>query len=339
MTTKSALITGITGQDGSYLAELLLEKGYDVHGLVRRSSTFSTERIEHLYHDVHEESKLRLHYGDLTDGQALTNLVLSIEPDEIYNLGAQSHVRVSYDQPVYTLQTVGVGALNVLEAARLLQKAKPVRVYQASSSEMFGDVLETPQRETTPFNPQSPYACAKVYAFHQTVNYRRGYDLFACNGILFNHESERRGETFVTRKITRAAGRIKVGMQDKLYLGNLDAKRDWGYAKDYVEGMWRILQHDRPDDFVLATGRTESVRDFCRLVFEQLELNYEDYVVIDPRYFRPAEVDLLLGDASKAKEQLGWEATTDLEELARIMTQYDLDLARREAHAKSFVSS
>lgn len=339
MTTKSALITGITGQDGSYLAELLLEKGYDVHGLVRRSSTFSTERIEHLYHDVHEESKLRLHYGDLTDGQALTNLVLSIEPDEIYNLGAQSHVRVSYDQPVYTLQTVGVGALNVLEAARLLQKAKPVRVYQASSSEMFGDVLETPQRETTPFNPQSPYACAKVYAFHQTVNYRRGYDLFACNGILFNHESERRGETFVTRKITRAAGRIKVGMQDKLYLGNLDAKRDWGYAKDYVEGMWRILQHDRPDDFALATGRTESVRDFCRLVFEQLELNYEDYVVIDPRYFRPAEVDLLLGDASKAKEQLGWEATTDLEELARIMTQHDLDLARREAHARSFVSS
>ena len=339
MTTKSALITGLTGQDGSYLAELLLEKGYDVHGLVRRSSTFSTERIEHLYHDVHEESKLRLHYGDLTDGQALTNLVLSIEPDEIYNLGAQSHVRVSYDQPVYTLQTVGVGALNVLEAARLLHKSKPVRVYQASSSEMFGDVLETPQSETTPFNPQSPYACAKVYAFHQTVNYRRGYELFACNGILFNHESERRGETFVTRKITRAAGRIKVGMQDKLYLGNLDAKRDWGYAKDYVEGMWRILQHDRPDDFVLATGRTESVRDFCRLVFEQLELNYEDYVVIDPRYFRPAEVDLLLGDASKAKQQLGWEATTDLEELARIMTQHDLDLARREAHAKSFVSS
>jgi GDPmannose 4,6-dehydratase len=339
MTTKSALITGITGQDGSYLAELLLEKGYHVHGLVRRSSTFSTERIEHLYHDVHEESKLRLHYGDLTDGQALTNLVLAIEPDEIYNLGAQSHVRVSYDQPVYTLQTVGVGALNVLEAARLLQQTKQVRLYQASSSEMFGEVLETPQTETTPFNPQSPYACAKAYAYHQTVNYRRGYDLFACNGILFNHESERRGETFVTRKITRAAGRIKVGMQDKLYLGNLDAKRDWGYAKDYVEGMWRILQHDQPDDFVLATGRTESVRDFCRLVFEQLELNYEDYVVIDPRYFRPAEVDLLLGDASKAKQQLGWEATTDLEELARIMTQHDLDLARREAHAKSFVSS
>ena len=335
--SKSALITGITGQDGSYLAELLLEKGYDVHGLVRRSSTFSTERIDHIYEDVHDDSHLRLHYGDLTDGQALTNLVLEIEPDEIYNLGAQSHVRVSYDQPVYTLQTVGVGALNVLEAARLLNQNKPVRVYQASSSEMFGDVLETPQKETTPFNPQSPYACAKVYAFHQTVNYRRGYDMYASNGILFNHESERRGETFVTRKITRAAGRIKMGLQDKLYLGNLDAKRDWGYAKDYVEGMWRILQHDEPDDFVLATGRTESVRDFCRLVFQQLDMDYEDYVEIDPRYFRPAEVDLLLGDASKAKQKLGWEATTDLEELARIMTQHDLELAQRESHARSFV--
>ena len=337
--SKSALITGVTGQDGSYLAELLLEKGYEVHGLVRRSSTFSTGRIDHIYKDVHEDANLRLHYGDLTDGQALTNLVLDIQPDEIYNLGAQSHVRVSYDQPVYTLQTVGVGALNVLEAARLLNSQKQVRVYQASSSEMFGDVLETPQKETTPFNPQSPYACAKVYAFHQTVNYRRGYDMFACNGILFNHESERRGETFVTRKITRAAGRIKAGMQDKLYLGNLDAKRDWGYAKDYVEGMWRILQHSEPDDFVLATGRTESVRDFCKLAFEQLDLNYEDYVEIDPRYFRPAEVDLLLGDASKAKEKLGWTATTDLEELARIMVQHDYELAQREAHAQSFVPS
>ena len=337
--SKIALITGITGQDGSYLAELLLDKRYEVHGLVRRSSTFSTERIEHIYEDVHDNPSLRLHYGDLTDGQALTNLVLDIQPDEIYNLGAQSHVRVSFDQPVYTLQTVGVGALNVLEAARLLNCQKPVRVYQASSSEMYGDVLETPQKETTPFNPQSPYACGKVYAFHQTVNYRRSYDLFASNGILFNHESERRGETFVTRKITRAAGRIKVGLQDKLYLGNLDAKRDWGYAKDYVEGMWRILQHSEPDDFVLATGRTETVRDFCRLVFEQLELNYEDHVEIDPRYFRPAEVELLLGDASKAKEKLGWEATTDLEELARTMTQYDLELAQREAHSKTFVAS
>ncbi|MFK8111036.1 MAG: GDP-mannose 4,6-dehydratase [Rubripirellula sp.] len=337
--SKSALITGITGQDGSYLAELLIEKNYNVHGLVRRSSTFSTERIDHIYKDIHDDSQMRLHYGDLTDGQALTNLVLDIQPDEIYNLGAQSHVRVSYDQPIYTLETVGVGALNVLEAARLLNKEKQVKVYQASSSEMYGDVLETPQKETTPFNPQSPYACAKVYAFHQTVNYRRGYDMFACNGILFNHESERRGETFVTRKITRAAGRIKVGLQEKLYLGNLDAKRDWGYAKDYVEGMWRILQHDEADDFVLATGRTESVRDFCKLVFEQLDLNYEDYVEIDPRYFRPAEVDLLLGDASKAKEKLGWEATTDLEELARIMTVHDLEMAQRESHAKSFVPS
>jgi len=224
-----------------------------------------------------------------------------------------------------------------LEAARLLNKSKAVKVYQASSSEMYGDVMQTPQSETTPFNPQSPYACAKVYAFHQTVNYRQSYEMFASNGILFNHESERRGETFVTRKITRAAGRIKSGLQEKLYLGNLDAKRDWGYAKDYVEGMWRILQHDEPDDFVLATGRTETVRDFCRLVFEQLELDYQDYVEIDPRYFRPAEVELLLGDPSKAKEKLGWTATTDLEELARIMTQHDLDLAQREAHLKSFV--
>ncbi len=337
--SKSALITGITGQDGSYLAELLLDKGYLVHGLVRRSSTFTTGRIDHIYQDVHDSPRLRLHYGDLTDGQALTNLVLEIQPDEIYNLGAQSHVRVSFDQPVYTLQTVGVGALNVLEAARLLNKDKPVRVYQASSSEMYGDVLQTPQTETTPFNPQSPYACAKVYAFHQTVNYRASYDMFASNGILFNHESERRGETFVTRKITRAAGRIKAGLQSKLYLGNLDAKRDWGYAKDYVEGMWRILQHDEPDDFVLATGRTETVRDFCKLVFEQLELDYNDYVEIDPRYFRPAEVELLLGDASKAKAKLGWVASTNLEELARIMTEHDYDLAKREAHLKNYVAT
>jgi len=339
MTTmaKTALITGITGQDGSYLAELLLEKDYMVHGVVRRSSTFTTGRIEHLYEDIHTNSRLRLHYGDLTDGQALSNLVLDLQPDEIYNLGAQSHVRVSFDQPVYTLQSVGVGALNVLEAARLLNKTHPVKVYQASSSEMYGDVLQVPQSETTPFNPQSPYACAKVYAFHQTVNYRRGYDLFASNGILFNHESERRGETFVTRKITRAAGRIKTGMQKKLFLGNIDAKRDWGYAKDYVEGMWRILQQETPDDFVLATGETRSVREFLSLVFEHLDLNWEEYVEIDPRYFRPAEVELLLGDPSKAKEQLGWTAATDLRELAKIMTEYDLDLAYREAHSKQYV--
>ncbi|HBJ33341.1 MAG TPA: GDP-mannose 4,6-dehydratase [Planctomycetaceae bacterium] len=334
--SKSALITGITGQDGSYLAELLIEKGYTVHGLVRRSSSFSTGRIDHLYQDPHRQPKLLLHYGDLTDGQALTNLVLELQPDEIYNLGAQSHVRVSFDQPVYTLQTVGVGALNVLEAARLLNRTKPVRVYQASSSEMYGDVLEVPQRETTPFNPQSPYACAKVFAFHQTVNYRHGYDMFACNGILFNHESERRGETFVTRKITRAAGRIKAGLQSKLYLGNIDAKRDWGYAKDYVDAMWRILQHDQPDDFVIATGKTQSVREFLSLVFGHLDLNWEDYVEIDPRYFRPTEVELLLGDPSKAAEKLGWTATTDLKQLATIMTDHDLELAQREAHSKTF---
>lgn len=333
---KTALITGITGQDGSYLAEILLDKGYRVHGVIRRSSTFSTQRIDHLYKDRHEASDLRLHYGDLTDGQALTNLVLSVQPDEIYNLGAQSHVRVSYDQPVYTLHTIGVGTLNVLEAARQLMQTKQVRVYQASSSEMYGKVLETPQRETTPFNPQSPYACAKAYAHFQTVNYRRGFDLFASNGILFNHESERRGETFVTRKITRAAGRIKAGLQQKLYLGNLDAKRDWGYAKEYVEGMWQILQHDEPDDFVLATGRTASVREFCKLVFEQLDLDYQDHVEIDPSYFRPAEVDLLLGDATKAREILGWKPKTSLEQLAKIMTDHDLDLALREAHAQRF---
>jgi GDPmannose 4,6-dehydratase len=335
--TKAALITGITGQDGSYLAELLLAKGYRVHGLVRRSSSFSTGRIDHLYKDIHENPQLLLHYGDLTDGQALTNLVQDIEPDEIYNLGAQSHVRVSFDQPVYTLMSDGVGSLNVLEAARLLNKRKECRVYQASSSEMYGMVLETPQTEKTPFNPQSPYACAKVYAFFQTVNYRRSYGMFASNGILFNHESPRRGETFVTRKITRAATRIKLGLQDKLYLGNLDAKRDWGYAKDYVEAMWLMLQHHEPDDFVIATGETKTIREFLSLVFEQLELAWQDYVEIDPRYFRPAEVDLLLGDASKAKKVLGWSAKTDVRELARIMVEHDLELAHREKHSQDFV--
>jgi GDPmannose 4,6-dehydratase len=328
--TKSALITGITGQDGSYLAELLLEKGYLVHGLVRRSSSFSTGRIDHLYRDAHEQPDLLLHYGDLTDGQALTNLVQEIEPDEIYNLGAQSHVRVSFDQPVYTLQSDGVGALNVLEAARLLNRRKPTRVYQASSSEMYGAVLETPQTETTPFNPQSPYACAKVYAFFQTVNYRRSYDLFAANGILFNHESPRRGETFVTRKITRAATRIKLGLQTKLYLGNLDAKRDWGYAKDYVDAMWRMLQQERPDDYVIATGKTHSIREFLALVFGHLDLDWNEFVEIDPRYFRPAEVDLLLGDASKASRELDWEPQTELSELARLMVESDLKLAQQE---------
>ena len=330
--TKSALITGITGQDGSYLAELLLEKGYDVHGVVRRSSTFGTERIDHIYRDPHNSgAKLHLHYGDLTDGQSLTNIVLDVEPDEIYNLGAQSHVRVSFDQPAYTFQATGGGALNVLEAARQLNKRKTTKVYQASSSEMYGEVLQTPQTELTPFKPQSPYACAKVYAFHQTVNYRESYDMFAVNGILFNHESPRRGETFVTRKITRAATRIKMGLQEKLYLGNLAAKRDWGFAKDYVEGMWRMLQHNEPDDFVLATGETQTVQKFADLVFAQLDLDPAEYIEIDPRYFRPAEVDLLLGDASKAKEKLGWTATTTLEELAALMVDNDLELARQEA--------
>jgi GDPmannose 4,6-dehydratase len=334
--SKSALITGITGQDGSYLAELLLNKGYTVHGLVRRSSSFTTGRIDHLYKDIHENPRLLLHYGDLTDGQALTNLVLEIEPDEIYNLGAQSHVRVSFDQPVYTLMTDGVGALNVLEAARILNKRKQTRVYQASSSEMYGAVLETPQSETTPFNPQSPYACAKVYAFFQTVNYRRSYGLFASNGILFNHESPRRGETFVTRKITRAATRIKLGLQKKLYLGNLDSKRDWGYAKDYVEAMWLMLQHSEPDDFVVATGETYSIREFLDMVFGELDLEWDEFVEIDPRYFRPAEVDLLLGDPSKAKSKLGWSPATDARELARIMVEHDLELAQRELHSNSF---
>ena len=333
---KTALITGITGQDGSYLAELLLDKGYNVHGLVRRSSTFGTERIDHIYRDPHlPGTRLILHYGDLTDGLGITNTVLDVEPDEIYNLGAQSHVRVSFDQPVYTLMTDGVGSLNILEAARQLNKKKEVRVYQASSSEMFGKVLETPQSEKTPFNPQSPYACAKVYAFYQTVNHRRSYDMYATNGILFNHESERRGETFVTRKITRAATRIKLGLQDKLYLGNLDAKRDWGYAKDYVEAMWLMLQQDTPDDYVIATGETHTIREFLDLAFGQLELDWNDYVEIDPRYFRPAEVDLLLGDCTKAKKQLGWEPKTDLKELARIMIEHDLELARAEAVAAS----
>ncbi len=338
--TKKALITGITGQDGSYLAELLLEKGYEVHGIVRRSSSFNTDRIDHIYRDPHEtDAKLFLHYGDLTDGQNLTNLVLDVKPDEIYNLGAQSHVRVSFDAPAYTVQVVGIGALNVLEAARQLNKNHLTKVYQASSSEMYGDVIETPQTESTPFQPQSPYACAKVYAFHQTVNYRHAYDLFAVNGILFNHESPRRGETFVTRKITRAATRIKLGLQNKLFLGNLDAKRDWGYAKDYVEGMWRMLQHSEPDDFVLATGETQTIRQFLDYSFFLLDLDWDKYVEIDPRYFRPTEVNLLLGDASKAKDLLGWTPQTSCKELAEIMVDHDLELARHEATQASLSDS
>ncbi len=331
MSSRTALITGITGQDGSYLAELLLEKGYEVHGLIRRASTFTTARIDHLYSDHHENgNQLLLHYGDLTDSNCLNNLILEIEPDEIYNLAAQSHVRVSFDQPVYTVDVVALGTLRALEAARQLNRRKEVRIYQASSSEMFGKVHEVPQRETTPFHPRSPYACAKVYSYHQMLNYREAYDLFACNGILFNHESPRRGETFVTRKITRAATRIRESLQSHLYLGNMDAKRDWGFAGDYVEAMWLMLQQDEPDDFVIATGETHSVREFMELAFKHVGLPWQQYVKIDPRYFRPSEVDLLLGDPSKAREELGWTAKTSFEDLVAMMVDSDWEESRRE---------
>jgi GDPmannose 4,6-dehydratase len=326
---KKALITGITGQDGSYLAELLLEKGYEVHGMVRRSSSFNTSRIEHLYVDPHSPSaRLFLHYGDLVDGIGLREILTRVQPDEVYNLGAQSHVRVSFDQPVYTVQSDALGTINLLEAIR--DTKLPTRFYQASSSEMYGKVVETPQSEKTPFYPRSPYACAKVYSFWQTVNYRESYGMYACNGILFNHESPRRGETFVTRKITRAATRIKEGLQEKLYLGNLDAKRDWGFAGDYVEAMWRMLQQDQGEDYVIATGETHSVREFLDEVFGFLNLDWQKYVAIDPRYFRPAEVDLLLGDANKARKQLGWNPEVTFKKLAKMMTEADWTLAKRE---------
>jgi GDPmannose 4,6-dehydratase len=326
---NKALITGITGQDGSYLAELLLCKGYEVHGLIRRSSTFSTERIDHIYQDPHiPDAKLFLHYGDLTDGAGLSQVLKECQPDEVYNLGAQSHVQVSFDQPVYTAQADAVGTLRLLEAIRSL--GIDTKFYQASSSEMFGKVVETPQTETTPFYPRSPYGCAKVFSYWQTVNYREAYGMFACNGILFNHESPRRGETFVTRKITRAATRIKEGLQDKLYLGNIEAKRDWGFAGDYVEAMWLMLQQDKPDDYVVATGKTYSVREFLDEVFGQLDLNWNDYVEIDPRYYRPTEVEVLLGDPIKAKTQLGWEPKVDLKGLAKMMVERDHKLAKEE---------
>lgn len=329
---RRALITGITGQDGSYLAELLLSKGYEVHGIVRRASSFNTGRLEEIYQDPHESgARLFLHYGDLADGQGLTNIVLDVEPDEIYNLGAQSHVRVSFDNPVYTYDVTGGGALRVLEAARQLNKRKEVRVYQASSSEMFGDA-GAPQSEKTPFQPRSPYACAKVYAFYQTINYREAYDMFSCNGILFNHESPRRGETFVTRKITRAATRIEAGLQKKLFLGNLDAKRDWGFAGDYVEAMWMMLQQETPDDFVIATNETHTIKDFLDAAFEIVGLDWQDYVEIDPKYFRPTEVPLLLGDCSKAKEQLKWEPRTSFKQLVEMMINSDRQLAAVESH-------
>jgi len=328
---KKALITGITGQDGSYLAELLLEKGYEVHGIIRRASTFNTSRINHLYSDPHiNGTRLFLHYGDLADSSQMMKLLYDLKPDEIYNLGAQSHVRVSFDVPEYTCDVTGVSTVRLLEAIRESGLTKDVRYYQASSSEMFGKVHEVPQSETTPLHPRSPYGCAKVFAYWLTANYREAYNLHASNGILFNHESPRRGETFVTRKITRAATRIKMGIQNELFLGNLDAKRDWGYAKEYVEVMWLMLQQDKADDYVCATGETYTIRQFCEECFGLLDLDWEKYVKYDARYERPSEVDLLIGDPSKLKRQIGWEPKVKFKELVRIMTEADLELARRE---------
>jgi len=331
--SKRALITGITGQDGSYLTELLLEKGYEVYGIVRRSSSFNTERIDHLYQDPHEpNTRLRMFYGDLNDSSSLNTILRRTEPDEIYNLGAQSHVRVSFDVPEYTGEVTGLGTVRILEAIR--EAGIRPRFYQASSSELFGKAVEVPQTEKTPFYPRSPYGCAKAYAYHITVDYRESYGLFACNGILFNHESERRGETFVSRKITRAATRIKLGLQQKLYLGNLEARRDWGYAKDYVKAMWLMLQAEEADDFVIATGETHSVKEFLDETFGYLDLDWHDSVVIDTRYYRPAEVDILLGDASKARKVLGWKPEVDFRHLVRLMVDHDLDLARQELAQK-----
>ena len=330
---KRALITGITGQDGSYLAELLLEKGYEVHGIIRRTSTFNTDRIDHIYEDPHaEDARLFLHYGDLNDGTMLRRILEQVEPAEVYNLGAQSHVRVSFDSPEYTVDTVAMGALRLLEAIRDYQQrtGNEVRFYQAGSSEMFGKVQHVPQSEETPFYPRSPYSCAKVYAHWQVINYRESYDMFATNGILFNHESPRRGETFVTRKITRAVARIVAGKQKKLYLGNLDAKRDWGYAKDYVRAMWMMLQQERPDDFVVATGETYSIRQFLDVAFNYVGLDWNDYVAFDERYLRPAEVDLLIGDPSKAKRVLGWEPEVSFEGLVKLMVDSDLEAIGQE---------
>lgn len=347
--TKKALITGITGQDGAYLAELLLAKGYQVHGVKRRSSSFNTGRIDHIYQDPHESgAKLHLHYGDMTDSTNLIRIVQEVAPDEVYNLAAQSHVQVSFDTPEYTANADAVGTLRLLEAIKILGLTDKTRFYQASTSELYGLVQEVPQRETTPFYPRSPYAAAKLYAYWITVNYREAYGMFASNGILFNHESPIRGETFVTRKITRAVSAIHLGIQDRLWLGNLDAQRDWGHARDYVEGMWRILQHDRPDDFVLATGQTQTVRLFVERAFTHvgIKLHWQGegvaergicsstgrtLVEVDPRYFRPTEVDLLIGDPSKAKADLGWEATTSFENLVADMMTADLRTVAREA--------
>ncbi|MCX7430064.1 MAG: GDP-mannose 4,6-dehydratase [Planctomycetia bacterium] len=333
MVRNIALITGVTGQDGSYLADLLLSKGYEVHGVVRRSSSFNTRRLEHLYHDRHAGGRpLTLHYGDVADGNCLARIIREVRPTEIYNLAAQSHVRVSFDQPTYTADVTALGTLRLLEALRDVQDAcgDTIRFYQASSSEMYGKVVEIPQKETTPFHPRSPYGVAKTYAHWITVNYRESYGLHASCGILFNHESPRRGETFVTRKITRAATRIKLGLQDTLFLGNIDAKRDWGFAGDYVEAMWLMLQQEEPDDYVVSTDETHTVREFCEKTFAQVGLDCDDFIKIDPRYFRPAEVDLLLGDSTKARTKLGWKPRVSFNQLVEMMVESDLVLAEQE---------
>jgi len=330
---KKALITGITGQDGSYLTELLLDKGYEVYGIIRRASTFNTQRIDHVYQDPHaKQTRLHLIFGDLTDTSTVYNVLTQVLPDEVYNLGAQSHVRVSFDIPEYTGNSVGLGAVRVLEAIHRL--GLKTKYYQAGSSEMFGKVQQVPQTERTPFYPRSPYSVAKVYAHWMTVNYRESYKMFACNGILFNHESPRRGETFVTRKITRAVAQIQAGLQNKLYMGNLDAKRDWGYAKEYVEAMWLMMQQNKPDDYVIATGETHSVREFLEEAFKYVGLDYKKYVEFDKRYLRPAEVDVLIGDASKAKKKLGWQPKTSFKELVKIMVDADVEELNRKLSGK-----
>ena len=330
---KRALISGVTGQDGSYLAELLLEKGYEVHGIIRRSSSFNSGRIAHIFKDIHEkDSKFFLHYGDLSDGSRLEKLIEVIAPNEVYNLGSQSHVRISFDEPVYTADIGALGTLRFLEAIRNVGGLQTIRFYQASSSEMFGNAGEIPQRETTPFRPCSPYACAKVFGFYQVVNYREAYGMHASNGILFNHESPRRGETFVTRKITRGIARIIAGKDKKIYLGNLDAKRDWGYAKDYVEAMWLMLQQDEPDDYVVATGQSWSVRDFLDRAFAHVKLDWRDYIEFDSRYLRPSEVDVLVGDAAKARSKLGWAPTTSFDEIVKIMVEADIAAEARDPY-------
>lgn len=336
---KKALITGITGQDGSYLAELLLDKGYEVYGIIRRASTFNTHRIDHIYQDIHERSaRLHLVYGDITDANSMESTLSEIRPDEVYNLAAQSHVRVSFDIPEYTANTVALGTVRLLESIRRLN-LKKTRFYQASSSEMYGKVQAVPQNEETPFYPRSPYAVAKLYGHWITKNYRESYGMFACSGILFNHESPRRGETFVTRKITRAVAHIKAGLQDKLYLGNLDAKRDWGYAKEYVEAMWLMLQQTKPDDFVIATNETHTIKEFLDVAFKHAGLKWQDHVKIDPRYFRPTEVDVLIGDPSKAKRKLGWEAKTKFNDLAKLMVDADIEELRRQQAGEVIVET